>query len=219
MAQPLITVVMTVYQRPDLALRALYSVVHQTYKNWELLVYMDGPHHELVTVIREYALHMACQDRVRIVTHACPRGTYGNPLRRMGLAEARGAYVLFMGHDCLLNHNCLDVHVNSLPEDADHVISCARLDHWVKREFGTPDNELVLERHVGVVPGLTFSSALLTIGDIDLTCVLFPTAIARAHGVFREAWDSIYAADFLSIAVCAAVSPLVYSPVIVGAHF
>lgn len=215
---PLITIVMTVYQRPDLALRAAYSVVHQTYQNWELLVYMDGAHPELEASLREYALHMACADRVRIITHECPRGTYGNPLRRLGLNAARGAYVLFMGHDCLLNTDCLATHVANLPATVP-TLSCARLDHWVKREFGTPDNPLTLERHVGVLPELTFSAATLTIGCIDLTCALFPAAVARAQGVFREDWDYIYVADFLSIAVCAAVVPLVYSHKIVGAHF
>lgn len=216
---PSVTIVMTVYEREELALRAAYSVLQQTHADWELRVYMDGQYPILAETLREYALQRGVGDRLSIVMQQQPRGTYGNPLRRAGLLAASGDYVLFLGHDCLLDKDCLATHLAAVRAETPWALSCTRIDHWTKREFGSPESPLQLERPVGIVPGLTFSVTELSIGAVDLTCVLFPTAVARMCGVFRESWDQVYVADLLSIAACCARVPLVYTPVITGVHF
>ncbi|TXG75759.1 glycosyltransferase family 2 protein [Candidatus Dojkabacteria bacterium] len=219
-AQASISVVITVYQRAELTMRSLHTVVHQQYPCHEIVVLADGHHPGLADVVNEYGLHAGMAGRIHYAEHACPRGTYGNPLRRLGLSVATGSHVLFMGHDCLLLQNCLQVHASNLTQAKNgQALSVTALDHWIERNFDTTARASGLPRHVGIIPQGEFRLSELTIGTVDLTCVVFPVATARQVGIFREDWDMIYAADFLSIAACAGVLPVVSSSQVCGAHF
>lgn len=90
--QSLVTAVVTTYDRPESAKRAITSVVEQTYAPLECIVVEDGTDTGVHRWIRE-----AGHDEVRYVRHAENQGLAGS--RNTALALAGGDYVAFLDDD------------------------------------------------------------------------------------------------------------------------
>lgn len=90
--QPLVSVVIPVYNREATIMRALNSVLEQTYSNLEVIIVDDGSNDSTVETVRK------CKDtRVRLV---CLPGNMGaNTARNRGICEAKGEYVAFQDSD------------------------------------------------------------------------------------------------------------------------
>lgn len=100
MNKPLVSIILTTYDRPDYLLRALQSVVDQTYKNLEILV-VDGKGLQITKdVVAKFKL---IDDRIiHWSTEARNKTTiYGNVqnARNFGLKQARGKYVAMLDDD------------------------------------------------------------------------------------------------------------------------
>ncbi len=96
--EPLVSVVLPTYRRPDLLERALATVTGQTLEDWELLVVDDNgagtrAQRDTETVVRS----LASDARVVYVAHEVNRGACA--ARNTGIARARGRYVAFLDDD------------------------------------------------------------------------------------------------------------------------
>ena len=90
--RPLVTAVVTTYDRPELVKRAVKSVLDQTYAPLEFLVVEDGTNSGVAAWLRETGY-----DAVRYVRHADNQGLAG--ARNTALALAKGDYVAFLDDD------------------------------------------------------------------------------------------------------------------------
>ena len=91
---PLISVVIPTHNRSNLLVRAINSVLDQTYKNVEIVVVSDGSTDETKSVVEEL---MEKDDRIRFIEYHPARG--GNVARNMGVEAASGEYVAFLDDD------------------------------------------------------------------------------------------------------------------------
>lgn len=90
--EPLISVVIPVYNREKTILRALNSVLGQTYPNIEVIVVDDGSTDATVQIVRN-----CIDERVRLI---CLSGNQGaNRARNAGISEAKGDYIAFQDSD------------------------------------------------------------------------------------------------------------------------
>lgn len=89
---PLVTAVVTTYQRFDDAKRAIQSVVAQTYQPLEILVVEDGANSGIEAWLKSQSL-----TQVRYICHASNRGLAG--ARNTGWREANGEYVAYLDDD------------------------------------------------------------------------------------------------------------------------
>ena len=114
--QPLISVVMPVYNTPEQFLReAIESIMGQLYPRWELCIADDcstEPH--VGTIVREYAVR---DDRIRFVRrqengHICAASN-------SCLEVASGEWVTFLDHDDLLAEHALAAVVSAINENPD----------------------------------------------------------------------------------------------------
>lgn len=87
---PLVSVVLTTYDRPDLLVAAVDSVRRQTYDPIELIVVDD---HSPTPA----ADTLANDDRLRIIRHETNRGA--NAARNTGIEAASGAFIAFLDDD------------------------------------------------------------------------------------------------------------------------
>lgn len=208
MTQPDFTIVTTIYRREDVFWRMLDSVMMQTHANWELRLLADGPHpglrERLDTVLRcNPRLHdrMYYEEKLRFP------GTVGNLLRREGLRQARGKYVCWVGHDCILYPDYLATHWELLAgEDA---VSVVRINHWQVDESRF--------RCFGRFPKVPAAAAQS--GEIDLTCYAAPTHTARLADAFALTDKYAYNADFLNFDRLRGLLPVRESEKICAAHF
>jgi glycosyltransferase involved in cell wall biosynthesis len=89
---PLVTAVVTTYDRPQLVRRAIESALSQSYEPLEVIVVEDGSDSGVETWLEEQGF-----DHVRYIRHEENRGL--TAARNTGLRYARGKYVAYLDDD------------------------------------------------------------------------------------------------------------------------
>lgn len=96
MQQPLISIVVPVYNTEAYLVRCVESVLRQTYQNWELLLIDDGSTDRSTEICDSYAE----QDQRIRVFHQSNRGL--SAARNLGMLHKNGEYLTFLdSDDCL----------------------------------------------------------------------------------------------------------------------
>ena len=111
MRSPYFSVIITTFNRANSVKRCIKSCLHQTYKDYELIVIDDGSIDETVELLQGQG-----DSRLRIIVHESNRGI--NPSRNTGVREARGEWIVVLDSDWeLLPHALQVLHdiSNSLP--------------------------------------------------------------------------------------------------------
>lgn len=90
--QPFFSVIIPVYNREKYVARAIESVIHQTFKNWEMIIIDDGSRDRSVEIARSYErpnIRVICNEKnlERCVT------------RNKGVEAARGRYICYLDSD------------------------------------------------------------------------------------------------------------------------
>jgi glycosyltransferase involved in cell wall biosynthesis len=100
----LVTIIIPTFDRAELLKDALNSIKTQTYSDWETIVVDDGSSDSTKSMVVECA-----KGDPRIRFHQRDRLPKGAPAcRNIGLAAARGDYVIFLDSDDLLAPTCLE---------------------------------------------------------------------------------------------------------------
>ncbi len=213
------TIVMTVFGRVELLLRALFTVVTQAYPHWELLILADGPHPAAERLVKDYlSREPRWADRVAYDTVARVPDTFGNFVRREGLERADGVYTTFMGHDCLYMPGYLSAHMENI--DAvmpTPVVSSVDVACWTMRPHVAMPADPWLPVYLGTMPRGELSHSV--VGDLDLTSLAFPTKLAVEWGVFGPAISGEYAADWHSFRAMMRAISYRHRAGVVAAHF
>lgn len=111
--EPLVSVVIPVYNREALVARAIDSVLGQTFEDFEVLVVDDASTDGTPGVVRQYD-----DERVRYLRQKTNRGV--SAARNRALREARGAFIAFLDSDDTWMPEKLELQVRrfqELPED------------------------------------------------------------------------------------------------------
>jgi len=90
--EPLVSVVIPVYNRAHLIGRAVSSVFDQSYKNFEIIVVDDASSDDLARALAGFA-----DSRLQCISHPSNRGAAA--ARNTGVAVARGEFVAFLDSD------------------------------------------------------------------------------------------------------------------------
>lgn len=90
--QPLVSVVIPVYNRSKELSRAIKSVLNQTYQNFEILVVDDGSEEDLRTVCDSFS-----DQRIKFIRNETH--TNANVARNRGIREAEGEYIAMLDSD------------------------------------------------------------------------------------------------------------------------
>jgi hypothetical protein len=178
---PIISIVIPVYQPQPAWLKAVVeSVLAQTYRNWQLLLVLDGdPGGEVLTHLRS----LASEDpRIQCISSA--HGGISTTLNH-GLNACSGTYTAFIDQDDILEETALS-----------HVVAAILRD---EPDILYTDEDYVDEHGSAHLPLFkpAWSPALL------LSCMYFghllvvDTERAKAIGGFRTAYDGAQDYDFV----------------------
>lgn len=102
-SQPLVSVLMTVYNREHFIREAIESVLASTYSNFELIITDDGSTDQSVLVAREYE---AQDQRIHVYQNEKNLGDYPN--RNKAASLANGEYIMFVDSDDKINTDGID---------------------------------------------------------------------------------------------------------------
>lgn len=116
--RPLLTVCIPAYNRADLLVPLLDSILCQGFKDYEILICEDGSPERLniAAVVRSYQ-QAGAVDCIRYEENAENLGYDGN-LRRL-VERAQGEYCVFMGNDDLLCEDALQVIADTVGRQTD----------------------------------------------------------------------------------------------------
>ena len=122
-AAPLVSVVITSYNREDFLAESIQSVLQQTFGDFELIVCDDASIDLSAAIAEQFAEGDA---RVRVVRNPTNVGDYPN--RNRAAEFVRGRYLKFHDSDDVMYPHCLQVMVSALEEHptADFAMSGAR---------------------------------------------------------------------------------------------
>ena len=114
--QPLVSVIIPTYSRPDNIVRAINSVLAQTYKNIEIIVVDDngeGTPHQIETekVLREYIDN----DKITYIKHEVNKN--GSAARNTGFRLSCGEYINFLDDDDVFAPTKIEKQVARLEKD------------------------------------------------------------------------------------------------------
>ena len=110
MEQPRITVVLPIYRVEPYLDRCLNSVVHQTYRNLEIILVDDGSPDNCPQMCEQWA---ARDDRIRVI-HKQNAGL--GMARNTGIEAATGAYICFVDSDDYIDPATIEKAYNAIRE-------------------------------------------------------------------------------------------------------
>ena len=90
--KPLVTAVVTTYNRPQMVQRAIQSILAQTYEPLEIIVVEDGIDSGIKAWLKQKSLN-----HVRYYRHETNKGL--SAARNTGISKSRGEYIAFLDDD------------------------------------------------------------------------------------------------------------------------
>ncbi|GAB3531515.1 hypothetical protein GCM10027443_13870 [Pontibacter brevis] len=112
--KPLVSVLMTAYNREKYIAEAIESVLRSTYTNFELIIVDDKSKDGTVDIAKSYA---ANDNRVKVFINDVNLGDYPN--RNKAAYYAKGKYIKYLDSDDVIYPHGLDVMVGSINQFPD----------------------------------------------------------------------------------------------------
>jgi glycosyltransferase involved in cell wall biosynthesis len=188
--KPLVSIIIPTRNRPNHVLRAVRSALAQTYTNIEVVVAVDGPDTETISVLRALGLD---ESVLHIVTIPCNVG--GADARNIGIKASHGEWIALLDDDDEWISSKLERQI-ALGVNSTHdlpVISCKVIARTPARDYTWPSKEpflpiadfLFRRRSVFWGEGVLQTSTLVARREIFIHCPF--TSGLRKH----QDWDWI----------------------------
>lgn len=107
----LISIILPTYNRVEYLEKSIYSVINQSYMNWELLIVddgsTDGTNHFIKKYINKYR-------NIRYYFHENRGAPYS---MNVGISDARGEFITFLGSDDEFKQNHLGIRIKCFKEN------------------------------------------------------------------------------------------------------
>ena len=107
---PLVSVIIPVYNGERYLSDTIGSVIAQTEKDWEIVAVNDGSTDHSQAILEEFA--MKYPDRIRVISVS--NGGVSRA-RNTGVSEARGTYIAFLDQDDLWMPQKLQLQIGAVP--------------------------------------------------------------------------------------------------------
>lgn len=114
---PLVSVIIPVYNREKTIVRALRSVLNQTYANYEIIVVNDGSTDGSLSLIRSFV-----DDRITVISLSENHGA--SFARNIGMTEAKGEYIAFQDSDDEWLADKLEIQVDYMFNNGLYAVFC-----------------------------------------------------------------------------------------------
>jgi glycosyltransferase involved in cell wall biosynthesis len=109
--RPLVSVLMTAYNREDYIAEAIESVLKSTYSHWELIVVDDGSSDDTVAIAQSFVQK---DNRIKVYVNKKNIGQFKN--RNFAASLAKGKYIKYLDSDDAINKNGIEYCVNQMEQ-------------------------------------------------------------------------------------------------------
>ncbi|MGY5354056.1 glycosyltransferase family 2 protein [Wenyingzhuangia sp. IMCC45467] len=108
---PLVSIVIPVYNRAHLISETLDSIMNQTYANWECIVVDDGSNDDSLLIINKYCIK---DNRFKCYSRPSEKVKGANSCRNFGFEQSKGIYVNWFDSDDIMSELKLEKQVERL---------------------------------------------------------------------------------------------------------
>jgi len=136
-SQPLISVIVPVYNAEKYVDKCLESIRKQTYKNIEVIIINDGSLDRSKSICERYVK----EDKRFTLINQTNQGA--SVARNNGLACVKGDYVAFVDADDWLENNFYEVMYSNIRESAADIVVC---DFWVNNSLYNKWNHAIIKQ-------------------------------------------------------------------------
>nr|WP_295929692.1 glycosyltransferase family 2 protein [uncultured Dyadobacter sp.] len=152
MSSPVISIITATYNRSNILVYSIQSVLNQTFKDWELIVVGDCCTDDTEAVVNGFG-----DPRVRFINLKENFGEQSGP-NNVGLEQSRGDFIAFLNHDDLWFPDHLENSLSVLESSrADLVVAGGFIDHHQEQHDFYLSG--VLSQKYGFHPSRTFVPA------------------------------------------------------------
>jgi len=178
--KPLISVIMPVYNRKDIVMNSIESVLSQSYSNFELIIVDDASTDGTTDLLKKIE-----HDKVKVVFH--DKNKFCAGARNTGLKEAKGELISYLDSDNLFDKRYLAAVVGafSILPDADAV-------YTAQYRFENIDQNPFL-----ILFGVFNRSLLKNSNYIDINSFSHRKSVYESIGGFDETYDALEDWDFI----------------------
>lgn len=174
---PLISVIVPVYNAEDYLAATIRSIQEQTYRNIEIILINDGSTDHSPQICDE----MASADNRIVVIHQINKGI--SQTRNTGLDEAKGEYIAFCDNDDFIHPQMLELLYNAITQTNTELSMCQ-----------TATTSCANEIKVSHLPSPTESTIL---SSDDLMTELFNCSSPTMHLNTNCIWNKLYHRDLI----------------------
>ena len=130
MMAPIVSVLMTAYNRERYIAAAIDSVLGQTFEDFELIVSDDASSDRTVAIADAYARR---DPRIRVTVN--PRNLGDYPNRRQAASLARGEFLNYHDSDDIMYPHCLAVMIDAIKSAPTAAFALSASCAWPARAF------------------------------------------------------------------------------------
>lgn len=175
MSEPLVSIIVPVYNSEPYLEQCLLSILGQTYFNIEIICVDDGSNDGSLDILKKYQER---DERIKVIKQ---NHSYAGVARNNGMSHAKGAYLCFLDSDDYFEEHMIEKLVSSATKNNAEIVICGSRKY--DNEIGYYD-ELDGALNVELLPGKNpFSCRDVKDNIFQLTA--------------GWAWDKLYDAEFV----------------------
>ncbi len=159
-----VSVIILVYNRAEMVVGAIDSVLEQRYKNFELIVIDDGSYDNTREVLANY------KDKIKLIVQ---KNSGVSTARNIGIKEAKGEFVAFLDSDDLWLPEKLGTQINFFDSHPEAMI-CQTEEIWISR-----GKRINPKKNHKKISGMIFENSLAL-------CLVSPSAVMIKKSLFDE---------------------------------
>lgn len=149
MNEPLISIIIPVYNRATLIGETLESVLSQTYTNWECFVVDDGSTDETESVVKNYCYN---DTRFHFLKRPENRLKGSAASRNFGYENSKGDLIYWLDSDDLLLPNAFQTYIENFTSESDFVVAKVQQTNLITGEYleiNKPESLHLIEDYFG----------------------------------------------------------------------
>lgn len=150
--QPIVSVIVPVYNTQKFIDRCLKSIIRQTFKDFEIIIINDGSTDNSLEICKSYSLK---DDRIRIFSQ---ENGGAASARNAGIAKARGEYIKFIDSDDEITDDCLEKHLCYRYSD---IVVSGLTVIWNNKTSITSPSKNILNNKIDIIKNISKWNMLL----------------------------------------------------------